>query len=134
VIEIGVALPIGSEFFCAIRHRRLATSRDIHAPNAQVQSSIRWEQRHVVKMAIASMGPVDMFFTTPTLNDAIPATIQGSTVSADCIQLHEDDWRQFEFIPHSLKREVAAEMVDISLIWDKHHVSIGDGVGMLPES
>jgi hypothetical protein len=76
--------------------------------------------------AITTMDPTDILFTTPTLNDAIPATIQGSTVSPDCIQLYEDDWRQFEFIPRSLKPDVDAELADISAVWDGHSVSLGD--------
>ncbi len=39
-----------------------------------------------------TMDPNEILFTTPTLNDAIPATLQGSTAPSDCIQLHE--WRR----------------------------------------
>ena len=39
---------------------------------------------------VVTMDPSEILFSTPTLNDAIPATLQGSTVSADCIQLHEE--------------------------------------------
>lgn len=75
---------------------------------------------------LTTMDPNEILFTTPTLNDAIPATLQGSKVPADCIHLHEDDWRQFEFIPHSLKSRVDEEMSDISAIWDDHSVPLGD--------
>jgi hypothetical protein len=74
----------------------------------------------------ATMDPNKILFSTPTLNDAIPATVQGSTATADCIQLHEDDWRQFEFIPTSLKSDVDAELAHISVIWDKQSVPLGD--------
>jgi len=75
---------------------------------------------------VTTMDPNEILFTTPTLNDAIPATLQGSKVPADCIQLHEDDWRQFEFIPHSLKTHVDEEMADINGIGDDHSVPLGD--------
>ena len=75
---------------------------------------------------IVTMDPNDILFTTPTLNDAIPATLEGSTVPSDCIQFHEDDWRQFEFIAASLKREVDAELADIRVIWDENSVPLGD--------
>ena len=70
------------------------------------------------------MDPNVILFTTPTLNDAIPATLHGSTVASDCIQLHEDDWRQFEFISQSLKIDVDAELAAISAIWVNHSVPL----------
>lgn len=75
---------------------------------------------------IVTVDPNDILFTTPTLNDAIPATAQGSTVASDCIQFHEDDWRQFEFIAATLKREVDAELADIGVIWDENSVPLGE--------
>lgn len=73
-----------------------------------------------------TMDPNKILFSTPTLNDAIPATLQGSTVPPDCIQLHEDDWRQFEFVPRNRKSDVDAELADISAIWNNHSVPLGD--------
>jgi hypothetical protein len=72
------------------------------------------------------MDPNDILFTTPTLNDAIPATEAGSKVGSDCIQLHEDDWRQFEFVDASLKSEIDAELADIGAIWDRNSVPLGE--------
>ncbi len=84
-------------------------------------------QTHLTNTAdVTAMDPNTILFTTPTLNDAIPTTTQGSRVPADCIQLHEDDWRQFELIPYSLKPDVDAELADINTIWDGHSVPIGD--------
>lgn len=75
---------------------------------------------------IVTMDPNDILFTTPTLNDAIPATLEGSTVPQDCIQLHEDDWRQFEFVAASQRSEIDAELADIGAIWDNNSVPLGD--------
>lgn len=75
---------------------------------------------------IVAMNPNDILFTTPTLNDALPATAESSAALSDCIQLHEDDWRQFEFISASLKPELDAELADIGVVWDEHSVPLGD--------
>lgn len=75
---------------------------------------------------VVTMDPNEILFTTPTLNDAIPATEQGSTVPADSIQLHEDDWRQFELVPRKLKTDVDAELADINAIWENHSVPLGE--------
>jgi len=73
-----------------------------------------------------TMDANDILFTTPTLNDSIPANLRGSSVGTDSIQTHEDNWRQFEFIDAALKREIDAELADIATIWDKNSVSLGD--------
>jgi len=75
---------------------------------------------------IVTMDPNDILFTTPTLNDAIPAALARSTVSSNSVQLHEDDWRQFEFVAADLKQDINAELADISVIWDKHSVPLGE--------
>ena len=72
------------------------------------------------------MDPNEILFMTPTLNDAIPSAATSTPVTDDCVQLHEDDWRQFEFIPRDRKSDVEDELVDISAIWDNHSVSLGE--------
>lgn len=75
---------------------------------------------------IVTMDTRDILFSTPTLNDAIPAIDAGSQVGPDCIELHEDDWRQFEFVDARLKSQIDAELADISAIWDHHSVPLGE--------
>jgi hypothetical protein len=75
---------------------------------------------------LVTMDPNNILFTTPTLNDAIPPTEAGSKIGLDCIQLHEDDWRQFEFVDASLKSEIDAELADIGAIWDQNSVPLGE--------
>jgi hypothetical protein len=69
----------------------------------------------------------DLLYSTPTINDFIPSTVSRSSLeaSAECIQIHEDDWRQFELIDAKYKNEIDAELADISKIWDEHSVSLG---------
>lgn len=74
------------------------------------------------------MEPSNIAFTTPTLNDSIPATLPGAAVAPDCLRVHEDDWRQFEFIPAKFKSEADAELADIRVIWDQHSVPVGDSL------
>jgi hypothetical protein len=89
-------------------------------PNDSVNSKAATSQPGV----IVTMDPNDILFTTPTLNDAIPATREGSTVASNCIQLHEDDWRQFEFVAANMKPAIDAELTDIGAIWDKESVPL----------
>ncbi|NQT15237.1 MAG: hypothetical protein HQ582_20945 [Planctomycetes bacterium] len=72
------------------------------------------------------MDPSDILFSTPTLNDALPEL---ADVLADdaCIRMHEDDWRQFEFVSSAFAEELLTELSAIDAIWKEHGVPIGDG-------
>jgi hypothetical protein len=66
-------------------------------------------------------------FSVSTLNDALPAT--GPTpVQPDSIRMHEDDWRQFEFVDSRLDGEVAAELAEVDRIWTEQSVDMGRGM------
>jgi hypothetical protein len=75
---------------------------------------------------VDTLDPNKILFSTPTLNDAIPTTVEGGAIRDGCIQLHEDDWRQFELVSAGLKPEVDAELLDIIAIWDNHSVPLGN--------
>ncbi|MBE0535233.1 MAG: hypothetical protein IH624_06140 [Phycisphaerae bacterium] len=71
------------------------------------------------------MDPSDILFTTPTLNDALPST-SNVPASEDCYAMHEDDWRQFEFVSSRFSTQVAAETVAIDRIWREQSVPVGE--------
>jgi hypothetical protein len=49
--------------------------------------------------------PKSILFSTSTLNDALPTYASNASPSQKSLQIHEDDWRQFEAI--STKFEAA---------------------------
>ena len=72
------------------------------------------------------MDPSDILFNTPTLNDALPQV--GDMVAGDkCIRMHEDDWRQFEFVSSAFAEELSAELSAIDAIWKEHSVPLDGG-------
>ncbi len=74
---------------------------------------------------VMKMDPQDILFTTPTLNDALPALGQPIPIEGSC-QMHEDDWRQFEFVSPSFATEMAGELAAIGTIWKEQSVPLGD--------
>jgi hypothetical protein len=73
-----------------------------------------------------SMNPQDILFTTPTLNDALPANLGSAVVGDNCYQMHEDDWRQFEFVSAAFDSQLADEIAAIDKIWQEQSVPLGD--------
>jgi hypothetical protein len=53
------------------------------------------------------MAPSEILLSVPTLEDALPPLRQGDTAMA--YTLHEDDWRQHEFVARRFESEIAAE-------------------------
>jgi hypothetical protein len=70
----------------------------------------------------------DLLYSTPTLNDALPSALGGAVPAQGCHEMHEDDWRQFEFVSSTFPAEVAAEVADIDRIWKEQSVPVGDGL------
>lgn len=72
------------------------------------------------------MDPQDILFSTPTLNDALPTAFGPSIAAADCFQMHEDNWRQFEFVSASYRTELASELAAIDKIWKEQGIPLGN--------
>lgn len=68
----------------------------------------------------------DILFSTPTLNDSLPTELGPTAIGNECYQMHEDDWRQFEFVSESFRQEVASELHAIDRIWTEKSVSVGN--------
>jgi hypothetical protein len=62
------------------------------------------------------MDPRDILFTMPTLENAVPTALSPCTPAQECYQMHEDDWRQFEFVHASFASEMADELAAIDRI------------------
>jgi hypothetical protein len=62
-----------------------------------------------------NIDPTLILFSLPTLDDALPPMREQESSSA--YEMHEDDWRQREFVSRQLIEEIDAEMVEIRKVW-----------------
>jgi hypothetical protein len=67
---------------------------------------------------IVTVPAKDLLFSLPTICDVIPAVLPGSTKRGKhVLELHEDDWRQIEFVSVSCRPVIEAEIASISAIY-----------------
>lgn len=76
----------------------------------------------LVVRKIETMDPSQILFSLPTLEDALPPLREGDGTGA--LALHEDDWRQHEFVSGRLRPEIEAELEQIRTI---HSQQVGIG-------
>jgi hypothetical protein len=61
--------------------------------------------------------PEDVLSSLPTISDDV-GSIQGNTIPNDTVfGIHEDDWRQLEFVSVRFISEISQEFADIQQIW-----------------
>lgn len=72
---------------------------------------------------VPTMDPSAVRFSVPTLEDR-PPPLDGPA-AADAIALHEDDWRQVEFVSPSLADAVADEVAAIHAVKATHQPGFG---------
>jgi hypothetical protein len=79
---------------------------------------------------ISYMDPKKILFTLPTLEVAVPQP-DGVIIAPDwhTLELHEDDWRQIEFVSVVNEQAIEAELADIGRIYREHSVDNGDFLG-----
>ena len=72
----------------------------------------------------------EILYTTPTLNDSLPQeTLPKADESTDCALIHEDDWRQFEYVELIYHAQIEQELQSIDEIWEKYSVPIDEYSG-----
>lgn len=57
--------------------------------------------------------PKSILFSTPTLNDALPAFQKGGSSGGRFFEVHEDDWRQFEAVSTTYRDQIEHEFAAI---------------------
>jgi hypothetical protein len=79
----------------------------------------------VYVVPLTSMPPGELLYSLPTISDDIGEG-EGSTPPDDTVfQIHEDDWRQIEFVAQTYKREMDLEFGDIRKVYDERKPSGG---------
>jgi len=75
----------------------------------------------VLKMRkVEFMDPHDMWFSLPTISNEFPRIVAAAKQTEYDIQIHEDDYRQNEFLNAGALPLVEQEFVKIRDIWEKH--------------
>ena len=71
---------------------------------------------------VSTVNPRDILYSLPTLSDELPALAEGLTkLGRNVLELHEDDWRQVEFVALALESPIEAELKAIERIFTQHH-------------
>ncbi|NIP28834.1 MAG: hypothetical protein GWN67_29055 [Phycisphaerae bacterium] len=68
--------------------------------------------------------PNNTLFSLPTISDD-PGVLEGETGPEGNFVIHEDDWRQLEFVSTIYEGSIAEEFEDIRIIYMNHRVGIG---------
>jgi len=74
---------------------------------------------------ITMMPPGDILFSLPTISDDVGAVADDILPSPQILSLHEDDWRQVEFVAQTFSAEIEAELADIRRIYQKQRNGVG---------
>lgn len=77
-------------------------------------------------MVTVNVNPSDILFSLPTINNVIPVG-DGCVADALCPRIHEDDWRQFEFIRAVHREAVDRELDAVGRVWAEAGVPVGGG-------
>ena len=70
------------------------------------------------------MNPKEILFSLPSLCDPIPATQPGAPGAAHRA-LHEDDWRQIEFVPLANRDYIQAKLSELAAFKHEHQRGCG---------
>src|SRR6266536_1782860 len=78
------------------------------------------------EQGVAEFDPKTVLFSVPTICDEAPETVQNPVHdSPDAFRIHEDDWRQIEFIEGVGLPEIDREMADIETFKDANRAAMG---------
>jgi len=75
---------------------------------------------------VEMMNPNDIWFTTPTISNEFPQTIPLTQQTEFDIYIHEDDYRQNEFLNLSSLPLVEQEINAIKDVWENHSKNSDD--------
>jgi len=75
---------------------------------------------------LTTVSPRDVLYSLPTICDALPMVSPAST-PVDCLELHEDDWRQVELVSRNQATTVNTELDAIQAVYEQHRIRDSDG-------
>ena len=109
------------------------TTLDIKNSKWAVERADPIEKRKFVKTGklrvelspITLMPPGSILFSLATIADDIGGVLGDALPSEKIFALHEDDWRQVEFLSQRFNREMQQELADIQNIYQNERTGIG---------
>ncbi|RKH15048.1 hypothetical protein D7V97_01105 [Corallococcus sp. CA053C] len=105
------------------RSYEVVSAAPMTAREFQATGTLRLELREV---KVAMVDPKALLYSLPTIHGDLPATSEGSTKQGrQVLELHEDDWRQVEFVALTLQAPVEAELEAIQRIHTGHRKGPG---------
>src|SRR5262249_54384615 len=69
--------------------------------------------------------PKEILFSMPSICGSAKPVGSSASITGDVIVLHEDDWRQCEFVTCSQSAEISAELSDIRRIHSEAAAAVG---------
>lgn len=74
---------------------------------------------------VSTVPPQDILFSLPTICDEIPVLVEGSTKQGkNVFEIHEDDWRQIEFVASCYHSTIESELTEIARVWQDEKVDL----------
>jgi hypothetical protein len=70
------------------------------------------------------LDPSEVLFSLPTIHQDMPRLIS-APADSQLLRLHEDDWRQLEWVSARELRDIEAELLDIRAIYEIDQVGVG---------
>jgi hypothetical protein len=65
---------------------------------------------------VGFMDPQNILYTLPTISNEVPSTVDTKLFDDFVLELHEDDWRQIEFLPIDILPAIQGEMAAVEAI------------------
>lgn len=99
--------------------------------SATPQTAREWSEGGTLRLVlreqeVTTVDPKSLLYSLPTLSDEMPGLAEGTTKQGRAtLELHEDDWRQLEFVSLSLQESVEKEMQSIARIHTQHREGPG---------
>jgi hypothetical protein len=72
-----------------------------------------------------AINPNNILFSLATIFDELPAIDKTVSASAPALQLHEDDWRQIEFVGVKNRSPLKQQLAEFISFRDSHRKSLG---------
>jgi hypothetical protein len=98
---------------------------DWHVVKADPLTTAEFAQTGKLVLTLAKVqqvSPKDILYSLPTLNNDLPRVIGGAQQGQRIFTMHEDDWRQIEFISTTHTDAIHAQIGEIRRIFDEESV------------
>lgn len=97
----------------------------VAADPAEKSKFVQTGKLRVSLSPITMMPQGDILFSLATISDDIGGAIGDALPSEKVFAIHEDDWRQVEFVSMSFEHEIQLEIADIQNIYQNERSGVG---------